>query len=60
MTEMRMIWMICDKMLLDKITNNVLRKWTSVEDINEHLRRHRLRWLGHLEQKKGCGKFNKK
>ena len=49
-TEMRMIRMMCSKSLKDMIPNNVLREWIDVEDIDEHLRGHRLRWLGHVER----------
>ena len=49
-TEMRMIRMMCGKSLKDKVNNSVLREWTNVEDIDEHLRGHRLRWLGHTER----------
>ena len=49
-TEMRMIRIMCGKSLKDKVTNSVLREWTDVEDIDEHLRGHRLRWLGHIER----------
>ena len=49
-TEMRMIRMMCGKSLKDKVTNSILREWTNVEDIDEHLRGHHLRWLGHVER----------
>ena len=49
-TEMRMIRIMCGKSLKDKVTNSVLREWTNVEDIDEHLRVHRLRWMGHVER----------
>ena len=51
--EMRMIRMMCGKSLKDKVNNSVLREWTNVEDIDEHLRGHRLRWLGYIEQMNG-------
>ncbi|XP_076810260.1 uncharacterized protein LOC143452992 [Clavelina lepadiformis] len=49
-TEMRMIRMMCGKTLRDVIANDMLRGWTCVEDIEEHLRGHHLRWLGHVER----------
>ena len=49
-SEMGMIHTMCDKSLKDKVSNSVVREWTNVEDIDEHLRGHRLRWLGHIEQ----------
>ena len=49
-TEMRMIRIMCGKSLKDKFTNSVLREWTDVEDIDEHLRGHRLRWWGILSE----------
>ena len=49
-TEMRMICIMCSKSRKDKVANSVLREWTNVEDIEEHLRGHRLRWLGHIER----------
>ena len=42
--------MMCGKTLREKVANNVLREWTDFEAIAEHLRRHRLIWLGHLER----------
>ena len=48
--EMRMIRMMCGKTLRDKILNVVLRKNLEVEDMDEHLRVQRLRWLGHLQR----------
>ena len=39
-TEMRMIRIMCSKSLKDKVANSVLREWTNVEDIDEHLRGH--------------------
>ena len=49
-TEMRMIRIMCGNSLKDKVTNNVLRGWTDVEDIDKYLTGHCLRWLGHVEQ----------
>ena len=37
----------------DVVTNNVLRGWIDVEDIDEYLTGHRLRWLGQVERKNG-------
>ena len=50
-SEMGMIQIMCDKSLKDKFSNSVVREWTNVEDIDEHIRGHHLRWLGHIEQK---------
>ena len=41
---------MCGKSLKDEVTNSLLREWTNVEDIDKHLRGHRLRWLGHVER----------
>ena len=45
----QLIRTITGQTLLDQISNSVLR-WTDVEDIEEHLGRHRLKWWGHLER----------
>jgi len=47
---MRMIIMMCGKMLCDGITNGMLKDRTGVEDVGNHLVETRLRWLGHLER----------
>ena len=39
-TEMRIIWMVCGKLLLDKIAHSILREWAGLEDIDEHFRGH--------------------
>ena len=49
-TEMRMVRMMCGKMLRDKVPSIMLRERMGIEDIEEHLREHRLRRLGHLER----------
>jgi len=47
---MRMIRMMCGKILRDGIPNGLLRDRTGVEDIENHLGNTRLRWLGRLER----------
>ena len=42
--------MMRGKTLLDQILNNISRAWTHVEDIEKHLRKHYLRWLGHCKK----------
>jgi len=42
-TEMRMLRMICGKMVRDKVRNEEIRERTEVESIEEHLREPRLR-----------------
>ena len=49
-TEMRMVRMMCGKTLRDKVPSIMLRERMGIEDIEEHLREYRLRWLGHLER----------
>ena len=46
---MRKIQIMSRKTLSDEIANSVLRERTDVEDIDKHFRKHRLRWLGHIE-----------
>jgi len=46
-TEMRMIRMICEKTVRDKVRNEICER-TEVESIEEHLREQRLRWFGHM------------
>jgi len=48
--EMRMIRMMRGKTLRGGIPNGLLRDRTGVEDIENHLKETRLRWLGHLER----------
>ena len=52
-TEMRMTRITCGKSLKDKVTNNVFRGWTDVEDIDKYLTGHLLRWLEHVERMNG-------
>ena len=47
---MTIIGMMCDMALLDKVASSVLRECTDVADMVQHLRGHRLRWLGHLQR----------
>ena len=49
-TEMRMIRMMCGKTLKDRVPSSMLRERMGIEDIEDHMRGHRLRWLGHLER----------
>jgi len=48
--EMRMIRMMCGKTFRDEIPNGWLKDKTRVEDIQNHLVKTKLRWLGHLER----------
>lgn len=50
MVEMRMVSMMCGKTLRDKCKSQDLRARVGVEDIEQFLRGHRLRWAGHLER----------
>ena len=47
---MKMVRMMCGKILLDKIAYSVLRDWNDVKNSDEHLKGHRIVWLGHLER----------
>ena len=49
-TEMRMLRIICDKTLKDKMNNEKIREMTGVVRLEEFLREQRLRWLGHVER----------
>ena len=49
-TEMRVLRMICEKTLKDKINNEKIREMTGVVRLEEFLREKRLRWLGHVER----------
>jgi hypothetical protein len=49
-TQMRMITMICGKTLKDRLRSQVLREMVNVEDVEEFMRGHRLRWFGHVER----------
>ena len=48
--DMRMLRMICEKTLKNKINNEKIREMTDVERLEEFLREQRLRWLGHVER----------
>ena len=47
---MRMIAMMCGKILPNQVLISVLREWKDVENIETHLRRHPLRWLEHFKR----------
>ena len=49
-TEMRMLRMMCEKTLKDKVRNENIRKIVQVENMREYLRSQRLRWYGHVER----------
>jgi len=48
--KMRMIRLMCGKTLRDGISNGLLRDWTGIEYMEDHLGKTRLRWLGHFER----------
>src|SRR5260221_6511999 len=50
--EMRMIRMMCGVSLRDKITNVMLRERMGVEAIGVVVKRNRLRWFGHVVERK--------
>ena len=53
-TEMRMIrgmCMMCRVSLSDEMSSEELRRRVGVEGIGTLMRRHRLRWFGHVERK---------
>ena len=49
-TEMRMLRMICGKIVKNKMNNEKIREMTGVVRLDEFLREKRLRWLGHVER----------
>ena len=49
-TEMRMLRMICGKILKDKMNNEKIREMTGVVRLEESLREKRLSWLGQVER----------
>ena len=49
--EMRMIRWMCGVSLADRLSSEELRRRVGVEGIGTLLRRHRLRWFGHVERK---------
>ena len=49
-TEMRMLRMICEKTLKDKMNNEKIREMMGVVILEVFLREKRLRWLGHVER----------
>ena len=49
-TEMRMLRMMCGKILKDKMNNDKICEMTGVVRLEEFLREKRLRWLGHVER----------
>ena len=44
-TERRMLRMICGVTLKDKVESTVIASRVGVDDLEEHLRQKRLRWL---------------
>src|SRR5260221_10154509 len=51
---MRMISMMCEVSLRDKITSVMLRERMGVEAIGVVVKRNSLRWFGHVERKDDC------
>ena len=49
-TEMKILRMICGKILKDKSNNQRIREMTDVERLEASLREQRLRWLEHVEK----------
>ena len=49
-TEMRMLRMICGKILKDKMNNEKIREMTGVVRLEESLREKRLGWLEQVER----------
>ena len=49
-TEMRMLRMICGKILKDKMNNEKIREMAGVVRLEESLREKRLGWLGQVER----------
>ena len=49
-TEMKMLQMICEKTLKDKIKNEKILEKMGVKRLEEFLREQRLRCLGHVER----------
>ena len=49
-TEMKMLRMICGKILKNKMNNEKICEMTGVERLDEFLREKRLRWLEHMER----------
>ena len=49
--EMRMVRYMCGVSLRDRKTNAELRKSLGIKDIDEVMRRSRLRWMGHVLRK---------
>ena len=47
-TARRMLRMICGVMLKDMVKSTVTASRVGVDDLEEHLRQKRLRWLGHI------------
>ena len=43
-----MLRMICGVTLRDKMVNTVIASKVGVDDLEEHLRKKRLRWFGHI------------
>ena len=49
-TEMRMLRMISEKTLKDRMNNEKICEMTGVARLEEFQREKRLRWLGHVEK----------
>jgi len=47
-TEWRMLRMICGVTLEDTVESTVSASRVGLDDLEEHLRQKRLRWLGHV------------
>ena len=47
---MRIIWMMYDKILVDKNANSTSREKADVEDIDEYLKRYGVKLLGYFAQ----------
>ena len=48
--EMRMLRIICEKTLKDKINNEKIREMTGVDSLEEFLKDQKMHWLGHVER----------
>ena len=55
----QLIRTITGQTLLDQISNSVLRRWTDVEDIEEHFRKASSKMVG-TSRENDCGEFDKK
>ena len=48
-TQMRMLWIICEKAMNDKVKKLILQM-TGVKPLKKFLKNQRLRWFGHIER----------